>query len=314
MHREKRTLRPATFLTCLLAACLLLVPAAALASVDQPDSGFGPIDKSAPPIPEEQIVQELAAKESQFQKALNNYTYQRDVRVQTIDDDGKVDGEYREVVQISFDDAGRKVERVTFAPANTLERISMSPSDMSDIEHRLPFVLTTEDIGQYNLTYVGKQKVDEVDTYVFDVAPKVIEKNKRYIDGRIWVDQKDLQIVITNAKNVPDDTRRGHEDLSPPFATYREQVDGKYWFPVYTKADAMLHFDGGRGYLSQDVRIREICRYTDYKQFRSTIKLIFQGQDVTDKSGQPGAAQQPQAANPPAAAPGAPPVSTPQQP
>lgn len=295
MHREKRTLRPATLLTCLLGACLLLVPAAALASVDQPDSGYGPIDKSAPPIPEEQIVQELAAKESQFQQALNNYTYQRDVRVQTIDDDGKVDGEYREVVQISFDDAGRKVERVTFAPANTLERISMSPSDMSDIEHRLPFVLTTEDIGQYNLTYVGKQKVDEVDTYVFDVAPKVIEKNKRYIDGRIWVDQKDLQIVITNAKNVPDDTRRGHEDLSPPFATYREQVDGKYWFPVYTKADAILHFSGGNGYMGQDVHIREICRYTNYKQFRSNVKVIFEGQDVTNNSsansGQSSAAQ-----------------------
>ena len=133
---------------------------------------------------------------------------------------------------------------------------------------------------------------------MFDVAPKVLEKNKRYFQGRIWVDQKDLQIVVTSGKNVPDDTRKGHEDLSPPFTTYREQVDGKYWFPVYTKADAMLHFDGGRGYLSQDVHIREICRYTDYKQFRSTIKLIFQGQDVTNKPN-----QQAPAANAPASSP-----------
>ena len=130
------------------------------------------------------------------------------------------------------------------------------------------------------------------------MAPKVIEKNKRYFKGRIWVDQKDLQIVVTSGKNVPDDTRKGHEDLSPPFTTYREQVDGKYWFPVYTKADAMLHFDGGKGYMSQDVHIREICRYTDYKQFRSTIKLIFQGQDVTNKPTQPDNSQ------PPAADPG----------
>lgn len=263
-------------------------------STDQPDSGFGPIDTSAPVTPPDQIVKQFAAKESEFRHALDNYTYQRDVRIQTINDDGKVDGEYRQVVQITFDTFGRKSEHVTFAPQNTLERIQMSPADVSDIEQRLPFVLTSEDVGQYNLTYVGRQKVDEVDCYVFDVAPKVMEKGKRYLKGRIWVDQKDLQIVITSGKNVPDDMRKGHEDLSPPFTTYREQVDGKYWFPVYTKADAELHFSGGSGYMSQDVRIRQIVRYTDYKQFRSTVKLIFQGQDVTNN------ANQPQPAKPPA--------------
>jgi hypothetical protein len=274
-----------------LLVLLAVVPVLALPlpaqSKDQPDQGFGPIDTSAPAKPPDQIVKEFAAKESEFRRALDNYTYQRDVRIQTINDDGKPDGEYRQVVQITFDSQGRKSEHVTFAPQNTLERIQMTPSDVSDIEQRLPFVLTTEDVGQYNLTYVGRQKVDEVDCYVFDVAPKVMEKGKRYLKGRIWVDQKDLQIVITSAKNVPDDMRKGHEDLSPPFTTYREQVDGKYWFPVYTKADAELHFSGGSGYMSQDVRIRQIVRYTDYKQFRSTVKLIFQGQDVTNNNGQP---------------------------
>jgi hypothetical protein len=286
---------------------LVLVPIAGLPlrgqSKDQPDQGFGPIDTSAPTIAPDKIVQQFAAKESEFRHALDNYTYQRDVRIQTINDDGKVDGEYRQVVQITFDSNGRKSEHVTFAPANTLERITMSPADVSDIEQRLPFVLTTEDVGQYNLTYVGRQKVDEVDCYVFDVAPKVMEKGKRYLKGRIW----DLQIVITSAKNVPDDMRKGHEDLSPPFTTYREQVDGKYWFPVYTKADAELHFSGGNGYMSQDVHIRQIVRYTDYKQFRSTVKLIFEGQDVTNKPEQPSngpanGQQQPQSA-PPASAP-----------
>jgi len=278
-------------------ASLLALPAGAqsLSTPGRPDQGYGPIDTSAPSIPPQTIIQEFAAKETEFREALNNYTYQRDVTVETIDSDGKADGQYREVVQISYDDRGRKVEHVTFAPPNTLQRISMSPSDMSDIEHRLPFVLTTEDISQYTLIYVGKQKVDQVETYVFDVAPKAIEKNHRYFQGRIWVDQKDLQIAITSGKNVPDDTRKGHEDLSPPFTTYRQQVDGKYWFPVYTKADAMLHFTGGNGYMGEDVHIREICRYTNYKQFRSTVKLIFQGQDVTNKAGQPAQSQQPPA-------------------
>lgn len=285
------------------------VPALLAQSKDQPDQGFGPIDSSAPAKSPDQIIQQFAAKETEFRHALDNYTYQRDVRIQTINEDGKVDGEYRQVVQITFDSNGRKSERVTFAPQNTLERIQMTPADVSDIEQRLPFVLTSEDVGQYNLTYVGRQKVDEVDCYVFDVAPKVMEKGKRYLKGRIWVDQKDLQIVITSAKNVPDDMRKGHEDLSPPFTTYREQVDGKYWFPVYTKADAELHFSGGSGYMSQDVRIRQIVRYTDYKQFRSTVKLIFQGQDVTNNQGQPqngsqpANGQQPQQSSPPASAP-----------
>src|SRR6202046_741832 len=282
------------------------VPALLAQSKDQPDQGFGPIDSSAPAMAPEQIIQQFSAKETEFRHALDNYTYQRDVRIQTINDDGKVDGEYRQVVQITFDSNGRKSERVTFAPQNTLERIQMSPADVSDIEQRLPFVLTTEDVGQYNLTYVGRQKVDEVYCYVFDVAPKVMEKGKRYLKGRIWVDQKDLQIVITSAKNVPDDMRKGHEDLSPPYTTYREQVDGKYWFPVYTKADAELHFSGGSGYMAQDVHIRQIVRYTDYKQFRSTVKLIFQGQDVTNNANQPAQnGQQPnqQQQAPPAASP-----------
>ena len=286
---------------------LAIMPFSALLaqSKDQPDQGFGPIDSSAPATPPDQIVTKFAAKESEFRHALDNYTYQRDVRIQTVNDDGKVDGEYRQVVQITFDSNGRKSERVTFAPQNTLERITMTPADVSDIEQRLPFVLTAEDVGQYNLTYVGRQKVDEVDCYVFDVAPKVMEKGKRYLKGRIWVDQKDLQIVITSGKNVPDDTRKGHEDLSPPFTTYREQVDGKYWFPVYTKADAELHFSGGSGYMSSDIHIRQIVRYTDYKQFRSTVKLIFEGQDVTNNQGQPQPAngQQSPPTSPPATAP-----------
>jgi hypothetical protein len=303
VHREKRTLGILDLLILFLLVPMLSLPliARGASTSDQPDSGYGPLDKTAPSIPPEKIIEQFAAKESEFRHALDNYTYQRDVRVQTIDEDGKPDGEYRQVVQITFDVTGRKTEKVTFAPANTLQRISMSPADVSDIEQRLPFVLTSEDIGQYKLTYVGRQKVDEVDTYVFDVAPKTIEKNHRYFQGRIWVDQKDLQIVVTSGKNVPDDTRKGHEDLSPPFTTYREQVDGKYWFPVYTKADAMLHFSGGNGYVGQDVRIREICRYTDYKQFRSTVKLIFQGQDVTNK---PDNSQQQQSSQPAGGAPG----------
>jgi len=130
------------------------------------------------------------------------------------------------------------------------------------------------------------------------VEPKVIEKNHRYFKGRIWVDQKDHQIVVTDGKNVPDDLRKGHEDLSLPFITYRQQIDGKYWFPVYTHEDGVLHFTGGDGYMSQDVHLRETLKYTNYKQYRSTVRVLFQGQDISN-----GQSQQQQKQTPPPAKP-----------
>jgi hypothetical protein len=274
------------------------------------DSGFGPLDKSTPAMPPDQIIQKFAAKESEFRQAMGQYTYTRSVKIETLNDDNQPDGAYQQVTDISYDGKGAKLEHVTFAPANTLERLIMTPADMSDIEHRLPFVLTTEDLPLYNITYVGRQKVDDLDNYVFDVAPKRIEKGQRYIQGRIWVEQRDLQIVVVNAKNVPDDLRPGHEDLSLPFTTYREQVDGQFWFPVYSKADGVLHFSGGKGYMSEDVHLRSIVKYSNYKRFGTSIKITFQGQDISTNTQQPAqgktpAAQpqdqsQPQTQNPPA--------------
>jgi len=263
------------------------------------DSGFGRMDLSAPSVPPEEIIQKFAAKETEFQEALNHYTYRRIARVQTLDDDNKVDGEWYEVDDVIFDPTGRRTEHVVNAPESTLTRVMMSPSDLQDIQHGYPFVLTTDEVSEYDIKYVGKQRVDEVDCYVFDVAPKEIKKGKRYLDGRIWVDATDLQIVVTDGRMVPDDTRKGKEDLHPPFMTWRQQIDGHYWFPVYTKGEGILHFAGGYGYMAQDVHIRDIVKYTDYKRFGSTSRIIFDGKDITNNTGdqskpQPNAPSKPQ--------------------
>jgi hypothetical protein len=148
-----------------------------------------------------------------------------------------------------------------------LQRVQMSPSDLQDIQRGDFFVLTTEMIGQYNVKYVGRQKVDELECYVFDVAPKIIEKKHRNFDGRIWVDATGLQIVVTNGRRSPDGTRKHSKDLHPPFMTWRQQVDGHNWFPVYNKGEGVLHFAGGSGHMAQNVHIRDIIKYTDYKKF-----------------------------------------------
>ena len=258
------------------------------------DSGFGHMDITPPATPPEEIIRKFAAKESEFKEALNHYTYRRIARVQTIDDDNKVDGEYYQVDDVMFDSTGKRAEKTVYAPESTLQRVSMSPSDLQDIQHGYPFVLTAEVIGQYDVKYVGRQKVDEVDCFVFDVSPKTIVKGKRYLLGRIWVDTTDLQIVVTNGRMVPDDTRKGSEDLHPPFMTWRQQVDGHYWFPVYTKGEGILHFSGGHGYMGEDVHMRDVIKYTDYKKYGSTAKSIYDGKEIT-----PDTKQQNQPASPP---------------
>ena len=249
------------------------------------DAGFGRLVLSDPEKPAEKIIAEFAAKESEFQAALNHYTFRRVARVQTLDDDehSKVDGEWYQAVDVVFENDGRRTERVVSAPASSLTRIQMTPSDLADIEHGYSFVLTREEIAQYDVKYVGRQKVDELECYVFEVHPKVIEKKKRYFEGRVWVDAEDLQIVVSNGRMVPDGTKKGDPDLHPPFMTWRQQVDGKYWFPVYTKGEGLLHFGGGHGFMGQDVHIRETVKYTDYKQFGSTATMIFEGEVTADE-------------------------------
>jgi hypothetical protein len=233
----------------------------------------GPLDESQPKgITPEEVIQRFAAKEKEFKEAREQYTYRQDVRVETPDDSG----EYHEVFDVLFDDKGKRLENVVFAPQSTLAMISMSPEDVDDIRHRLPFVLTSEEIPEYDILYVGQQQEDELHCYVFDIAPKRIEGKKRYFQGRIWVDDHDFQIVKTYGKTVPDirKGKKGQENLFPKFTTWREQIDGRYWFPTFTKADDTLHFSTG------DVRIVEIVKYENYKRFGSKTKITYEGQEL----------------------------------
>lgn len=255
-----------------LAAFSLLGLAPLPAAADE-----GPLDPAQPKgtTPEE-IIKRFADKETEFKQAREQYTYRQSVIVETMDGD-TVTGKYQEDFDVVFDDQRKRLENVVYAPESTLERggISMSPEDLDDIRHRLPFVLTSEEIPEYNILYVGQQQEDELHCYVFDIAPKEIVGKKRYFQGRIWVDDKDFQIVKTSGKTVPDiRKKRGQENLFPKFITWREQIDNKYWFPTYTKADDVLHFS------MQDVHIIEKVKYQDYKRFGSNVKITFEGKEV----------------------------------
>ncbi len=251
--------------------------------------GFGPLDPSEPTgTTIAQIIEKMGKQESAFEAARNEYTFRQTVKMDTISDDtNKPDGEYQQVTDITFNDDGRRVEHVVFAPQNTIERVIMTENDLKDIEERLPFVLTTAQLPDYNLTYLGKQKVDELDTYVFGCEPKTLVKGHRYLSGKVWVDQQDNEIVLVNGINVPQDTRKGHEDLSPPFTTYYQQIDDKYWFPTYTKAEGTLHFQAQSGALSQDIHIRTTVKYTDYKRFHTNVTVHYDGQTLDNAPATP---------------------------
>ena len=227
-------------------------------------------DAGKDPSPQD-IIQRFAAKEADFSTARGNYTYRQTVKITELDAAGNPEGKYELVEDIIFTPDGKRTSRVVRAPMSTLH-ILLTPEDEQDLRSVQPFVLTTDQIPLYDIQYLGRQKVDEVGCFAFSVKPKRLEKGKRSFEGQIWVDDRDLQIVKTYGKGVGI-VKKGNE--FPRFETYREQIDGKYWFPTYTHADDVLHFPG------QDQRITMTVKYQDYKQFKSQSNITF-GNEATD--------------------------------
>jgi hypothetical protein len=240
---------------------------AAPAQPSTPKAAPSAASSEPPPIPIDQIIQRFAAREAEFKTERDNFTYTQTFIIQTLDLSGRVDGEYRMTSEIVFTPGGKRYEKVTNAPPPTLERISLSQQDLDDLEHVQPFVLTTTELPKYNIKYVNHEPLDELNTYVFEVGPKTLEKNQRYFQGRVWVDDKDFEIVKSDGKAVPDIKKKGQENVFPRFETFRENVEGNYWFPTYTRSNDVLHFSGG------DIPIRMTVRYENYKRFGVTIKI-----------------------------------------
>jgi hypothetical protein len=238
-----------------------LIAVTAMAQTDCAE-GNGTLNTDQPKnMTAQELVQKFTADETKVKEARTHYTYTQDVLVQTLDDKG-VDGQYHEVETISYNASGRREENVTYAEQSTLRGINLSKDDMDDIREFMPLILTTQDLPEYNLTYAGQQHVDDLDTYVFHVVPKKEEKNKRYFQGKIWVDGHDLEIVKVCGKSVPElvHVKRGeHQDLRPTFVTYRQPVDA-HWFPAFVKVDDTLYFKSG------PVHVREIVKFTGYKK------------------------------------------------
>jgi hypothetical protein len=228
-----------------------------------------PAAQNAPkgdPTPE-QIIQRFAEKESEFYEAWMQYTYTQtaSMRVLSVDDVPQKES-MRIVSEVVFNDDGTREVR-PLSRSGRLRSLVYTDDDQEIIDNLNPFALTIKDLPLYDLQYQGKQKVDELDCYVFSVKPKSIKKGKFYFDGKIWVDDQDLQVVKTLGKAVP----QSKDKQFPEFETIRQRIDNKYWFPVWTHADSMLDFPGNK------VRLEETITYDNYKRFTSRAIIRYPG-------------------------------------
>lgn len=238
------------------------------------------VDGSATPDVQK-IIQTFTAKEAEFRRALNSYSFKRDALIQSLGMGGQVIGEYHRVSNFTFDDHGNRYEKITFFPMSTMGD-SITAEDIDDLGGISPFALEPSKVDKYNIRYVGKEKIDELNLYIFDVEPKVMPDPKktkeRLFLGRVWVDDQDLQIVKTKGKGVPETKI----NKFPVVETYREQIDGRYWFPTYSYADEELVFDNGG-----TLHVRMKVRYTDFTPARATLKVteIGESDEPTTQTG-----------------------------
>lgn len=204
----------------------------------------------------DRILAAFQAKETEFRRVLNGYGLKREAVIQSIGMGGQVTGEFKRVSYLTFDSQGNQREKIITFPLPTLP---LDPADLEDLNTIEIYAIEAGKIDRYKFTYVGRERVDELDTYVFDVAPKVMpdpkKSRERFFQGRIWIDDRDMQLVKAKGKGVPEGKQR-----FPTFETYREQVDAHYWFPSLTYADDKLVMQNGNV-----VRLRMRIRFTDFE-------------------------------------------------
>jgi hypothetical protein len=240
----------------LLLAGLFAVSAAAQKQVPNPTREIAP----------EEIIKAFTAKESQFYEAWNQYYYKQIARVKVLSDDGVPSSEAMTLVfeVVFLDDGTRDIKLIQ--RSGYLRSVLWTSEDQDVITNYQPFALTTRELPLYELKYLGKEKVDELNTHVFAVNPRTLAPGKMYFQGKIWVDDTDLQIVRTIGKVVP----QKESVQFPEFETLRQLVDKKYWFPVWSHADSVLNY---KIPTPRSLRVEETITYESFKRFTSSVTV-----------------------------------------
>jgi muconolactone delta-isomerase len=247
------------FATAILLSCLFTAHPGRAQTTGNAAAALSPAEVN-------RIVKAFTDKEGRFRKALTEYSFKRDAVLQSLGMGGQITGEYHRVSLFTFDDQGNRYEKINYFPMPSFQGITQE--DIDDLGGIQPFALEPAKIAQYDFRFVGKEKIDELSLYVFDVTPKVLPDPKktkeRFFSGRVWVDDQDLQIVKTKGKGLPETKK----NKFPIVETYREQIDGQYWFPTFSYADEELTFDSG-----DVLHIRMKVKYSDFEVARAKVKI-----------------------------------------
>jgi len=217
--------------------------------------------EASPSLPEAEIVKRFSLKEDEYILSRTHFTYRKTIRIQEFGPDGQPAGEFVLVTQPARDVEGKLFEKVIERPRSTLQHLFLRSEDLEGIQRIPAFPLTSSQLAKYDLKYVGKEQVDEVDCYIFQAKPRGVERVKAYFDGIVWVDTKYLEVVKTYGKWVNDqgDVRAMANLPFSLFETYRENVEGKYWFPSYSRSDGTLNLNG------EEIPVRIVVKWTDFK-------------------------------------------------
>jgi hypothetical protein len=228
--------------------------------------GNTPEPAEPPSLPPEEIIKKFAAKEDEYVAARPTYSSRRTVRIDEFDRQGKLSGQFLMVTEVIRAPDGRIVNKVVEHPQSTLHAFPLEPEDVKELERIPQFPLNSGQLAKYDLKYIGQETIDEIDTYIFKVTPRALDRVHAYLDGIVWVDTKYLEVVKTYGRWV---NELGEVKFATmpftTFETYRENVDGKYWFPNYERADETLHLKDG------DFPVRLVIKWSDFKPLPATV-------------------------------------------
>ena len=213
----------------------------------------------SPALPPDEIIRRFAAKEDEMVSAIKGYTFQKDVRIQEIGPDNKPAGQVEIVTQLRISPEGKMYEKPVSRQPSTLHTLALERGDSDLLAPTPMFPLTTAMLPKYEITYGGKQPLDELNAYFFTVKPRALDRARAYFSGVVWVDVQDLVIVKTMGKWVNELGDLTASDLPfTVFETYRQQVGKNLWFPAYSRSDDT--FQAG----NTSVPIRVIIKWTNF--------------------------------------------------
>jgi hypothetical protein len=209
-----------------------------------------------PPIPQQEIIRKFAAAEDAARKIYDTYDFLQTIRIEELSTPG---GKFTATGEVYTRPDGQRMWRVVKQPESTLKLTHYSFEDVRTITTLPIFFLTSDQIPNYDFLYAGQQKLDELNTYVFQVKPKELSRTQRLFQGVVFVDDHDLAIVETYGKFVTELIDEGTKLPFSLFETYRENFQDKYWLPTYTTSDDYL----GSG--DDQFQLRLVIRSTEFK-------------------------------------------------